>query len=159
MLRSAEALPARDMPVLNDALKIEWFYMWFHQEDRNRHLESGRRLCDKTLAIVVEYFVNIFNSQMANGSLMKKREKQIEFHAKCELHHEMAKRYNDKIRHFANQRYMDVTTAATSVATRIVEPSTRIAPTSVTTGTRVTTGAMTGPTGPQDSPQVQRQGL
>jgi hypothetical protein len=54
---------------------------------------------------VAEYFDNIFNSQMANGSLTKKREKQIEFRAKLELRHEMVKRYNDKICHFANQRY------------------------------------------------------
>ena len=105
MLRSAEALPAGDMPGPNDALQVEWFYMSFHQEDRNRYLESGRRLCDETLATVSEYFDAIYNSQMADGSLTKKREKQIEFRAKRELRHDMAKRYNDKIRHFANQRY------------------------------------------------------
>jgi hypothetical protein len=105
MLRSAEALPAGDMPGPNDALKVEWFYMSFHQEDRNWYLESGRRLCDETLATVSEYFDNIYNSQMANGSLTKKREKQIEFCAKRELRHDMVKRYNDKIRHFVNRRY------------------------------------------------------
>ena len=79
MLRSAEALPAGDMPGPNDALKVEWFYMSFHQEDRNRYLESGRRLCNETLVTVSKYFDNIYNSQMADGSLTKKREKQIEF--------------------------------------------------------------------------------
>ena len=34
MLRSAKALPAGDMPASNNALKVEWFYMSFHQEDR-----------------------------------------------------------------------------------------------------------------------------
>ncbi len=105
MLCSAEALPAGDMPAPNNALKIEWFYMSFHQEDRNRYLESGQRLCDKTLATVAKYFDNIFNLQMADGSLTKKREKQIEFCAKCKLRHKMAKRYNNKICHFVNQRY------------------------------------------------------
>jgi hypothetical protein len=105
MLCSAEALLTGNMPVPDDALKIEWFYMLFHQEDRTRYLESRRRLCDKTLATVAKYFDNIFNSQMADGSLTKKREKQIELCAKCELRHEMVKRYNDKICHFANQRY------------------------------------------------------
>ena len=42
---------------------------------------------------------------MADGSLTKKREKQIEFCAKRELRHKMAKHYNNKICHFANQRY------------------------------------------------------
>jgi hypothetical protein len=105
MLRSAEALPAGDMPAPNNALKIKWFYMSFHLEDHNRYLESGRRLCGETLATVSEYFDNIYNSQVANGSLTKKREKQIEFCAKRELRHKMAERYNDKICHFANKRY------------------------------------------------------
>ncbi len=61
MLRLAEALPAGDMPVPNDALKIEWFYMSFHLEDRNRYLETGRRLCDETLATVSEYFDDMYN--------------------------------------------------------------------------------------------------
>jgi hypothetical protein len=89
------------MPAPNNALKIEWFYMSFHQEDRNPYLESGQRLWDETLATVAEYFNNIFNSQMADGSLTKKREKQIEFRAKRELHHKMVKCYNNKIHHFA----------------------------------------------------------
>jgi hypothetical protein len=105
MLCSDEALPAGNMPAPNDALKIEWFYMSFYQEDRNWYLESGRRLCDKTLATVSEYFDNIYNSQMADGSLTKKQEKQIEFRAKRKLCHEMAKGYNDKIRHLVNRRY------------------------------------------------------
>ncbi len=73
MLCSAEALPAGDMPAPNDALKFKWFYMSFHQEDRNRYLESGQRLHDKTLATVAKYFDNIFNLQMADSSLTKKR--------------------------------------------------------------------------------------
>ena len=85
MLCSAKALPAGNMPVPNDALKIEWFYMSFRQEDRTRYLESGRRLCNKTLATVTEYFDNIFNLQMADGSLTKKGENQSEFRAKSEL--------------------------------------------------------------------------
>jgi hypothetical protein len=105
MICSAEALPAEDMPAPNDTLKIEWFYMLFHQEDRTWYLESRQRLCNKTLATAAKYFDNIFNLQMANGSLTKKREKQIESRAKCELCHKMMKCYNDKICHFANQRY------------------------------------------------------
>jgi hypothetical protein len=105
MLCSAEALPAGDMPAPNNALKIEWFYMSFYQEDRTRYLKSGRRLYDETLATVVKYFDNIFNLQMADGSLTKKRKKQIEFCAKRKLRHKMSKRYNDKICHLANQHY------------------------------------------------------
>ncbi len=105
MLCSAEALLAGDMPAPNDALKIEWFYMSFHQEDRTWYLESGQRLCNKTLATVAKYFNNIFNLQMVDSLLTKKREKQIKFCAKRELRHKMSKHYNNKIHHFVNQRY------------------------------------------------------
>jgi hypothetical protein len=60
------------MPAPYDAIRIEWFYMSFHLEDRNRYLESGLRLYDKTLATVSKYFDNIYNSQMTDGSLTKK---------------------------------------------------------------------------------------
>jgi hypothetical protein len=93
------------MPAPNHALKIEWFYTSFHLEDRNRYLESGRRLSNETLTTVSKYFDNIYNSQMAASSFTKKQEKQIEFRAKRELCNKMVKRYNDKIRYFANKRY------------------------------------------------------
>ena len=64
-----------DMPTPNDTLKVEWFYMSFHQEDRARYLESGRCLCNETPEIITEYFDNIFNLQVANGLLTKKHEK------------------------------------------------------------------------------------
>ena len=105
MLRSAKALPVGDMPTPNNTLKVEWFYTSFHQEDRTRYLKSRRRLCNETLETITKYFNNIYNLQVADGSLTKKREKQIKFRAKHELRHEMAKRYNDKICNFANQRY------------------------------------------------------
>ena len=90
------------MSTPNDALKVEWFYMSFHQEDRTRYLESRQRLCDETLETIAKYFDNIYNS---HGLLTKKREKQIKFCAKRKLRHKITKRYNDKIRNLANQRY------------------------------------------------------
>ena len=71
MLQSAKALPVGDMPTPNDALKVEWFYMSFHQEDCTRYLESRQRLCDETLETVTKYFDNIYNLQVADGSLKK----------------------------------------------------------------------------------------
>ncbi len=142
MLCSAKALPAGDMPVPNNALKIEWFYMSFHQEDRNRYLESGRRLCDETLTTVAKYLNNIFNSQMADGSLTRSRSsfaQNANSATRCQ---------NDIMTRFAILRTSatDATIAATSVATHIIKHSTRVAPTSASTGTRVTTGATTGTT-------------
>jgi hypothetical protein len=62
----------------NKALQLEWFYMSFHKEDRAKYLESGRHLSNKTLESVAEYFENIFNLQVADDSLAKKLERQIE---------------------------------------------------------------------------------
>ena len=76
MLCSAKALPAGDMPTPNDALKIKWFYMLFHQEDHTWYLESRRCLCNETLETVAEYLDNIYNLQVADGLLTKKRDKQ-----------------------------------------------------------------------------------
>ncbi len=74
----AEALPAGDMHPPNKALQFEWFYMPFHSEDRGKYVKRGQHLSNKTLESVAEYFENIFNLQVAAGSLAKKREHQIE---------------------------------------------------------------------------------
>ena len=67
------------MPAPNNALKVEWFYMLFHQEYRTRYLESGQHLCKETLETVAKYLDNIFNLQVADSLFTKKQEKQIEF--------------------------------------------------------------------------------
>ncbi len=77
MIRTAAALPAGDTHPLNQALQLEWFYMSFHKEDRAKYVESGQRLADETLESLAVYFDNIFNSQIADGSLAKKCECQI----------------------------------------------------------------------------------
>ncbi len=61
----------------NKALQLEWLYMSFHKEDRAKYVKSGQRLSNEMLKSVAEYFENIFNSQVADGSLAKKRERQI----------------------------------------------------------------------------------
>jgi hypothetical protein len=93
----AEAFPAGDMHPSNQALQLEWFYMSFHKEDRAKYVKSGQRLSDETLESVAEYFENIFNLQVADGSLAKKHEHQIKQCVRCEMHHEPCKRYNKKV--------------------------------------------------------------
>jgi hypothetical protein len=77
MIWMAEALPAGDMHPPNQALQLEWFYMSFHKEDKAKYIKSGRRLSNEMLEFVAEYFKNIFNLQVADGSLAKKCERQI----------------------------------------------------------------------------------
>jgi hypothetical protein len=57
------------------------------------------------LESLAEYYENIFNSQVADGSLAKKRECQIEQRVRRDMHHELCKRYNEKVCHMTEQRY------------------------------------------------------
>jgi hypothetical protein len=94
MIQMAEALPVGDMHPPNRALQLEWFYMSFHQEDRAKYVESGRRFIKETLESLAEYYENIFNSQVADGSLAKKRKHQIMQHVRRDMRHELRKRYD-----------------------------------------------------------------
>jgi hypothetical protein len=50
------------------------------------------------LESVAEYFENIFYSQVADGSMAKKRERQIEQRMRREMCHELCKGYDEKVR-------------------------------------------------------------
>ncbi len=79
--------------------------MSFHQEDRAKYVERVRRLIEETLESLAEYYENIFNSQVADGSLAKKRKCQIEQCVRCDMRHELRKRYDEKVHHVTEQRY------------------------------------------------------
>ncbi len=99
MIQTAEALPAGDMHRPNQALQLEWFYMSFHQEDRAKYMENGQRLIEEMLESLAEYFKKIYNSQVADGSLHKKQERQMEQCIRCNMRHELRKRFDEKVRH------------------------------------------------------------
>jgi hypothetical protein len=42
--------------------------MSFHKEDRAKYVESSRRLFEEMLESLAEYFDNIFNTEVADGS-------------------------------------------------------------------------------------------
>jgi hypothetical protein len=105
MIQMAEALPAGDMHPPNQGLQLEWFYMFFHQEDRAKYVESGWRLIEEMLKSLTEYFKNIYNSQVADGSLHKKHKRQIEQHIRRDMRHELRKRFDEKVRHATEWRY------------------------------------------------------
>ncbi len=104
MIRTAEALPMGDMQPANKALQLKWFYMSFHAKDRAKYVKSSQRLSNKTLESVTEHFENIFNSQVAEGSLATKHERQIEQRMRCEMHHELWKRFNKSVHRATEQR-------------------------------------------------------
>ena len=87
------------MHLPDQALQLKWFYMSFHKEDRAKYVESGRRLIEEMLKSLAEYYENIYNSQVADGSLAKKRKCQIEQCVRCDMRHELCKRYDEKVCH------------------------------------------------------------
>jgi hypothetical protein len=93
----AEALPAGDMHPPNKELQLEWFYMSFHKEDRAKYVKSGQHLSNEMLESVAEYFEKIFNLQVADGFLAKKRERQIKQRVRRKMRHELRNRYNEKV--------------------------------------------------------------
>ncbi len=97
MIWTAETLPAGDMHPPNKALQLEWFYMSLHKEDRAKYLESSQHLSNKTLKSIAEYLQNIFNSQVADGSLAKKHKRKIKQRVICKMHHELCKRIDEKV--------------------------------------------------------------
>ena len=105
MIRTVATLPAGDMHPPNQGLQLEWFYMSFHKEDRAKYVERGQRLIEETLESLAEYYENIFNSQVADGSLAKKRKCQIKQRIRRDMHHELCKRYDEKVRHVTEQHY------------------------------------------------------
>jgi hypothetical protein len=78
--------------------------MSFHKEDRAKYLKSGQRLSNEMLESVAEYFENFFNSQVADGSLAKKRN-QIKQCVRRKMHHELRKRYDEKVRHVMERHH------------------------------------------------------
>ncbi len=101
----AKTLPAGDMHPPNQALQLEWFYMSFHKKDRAKYIKSSRRLFEEMLESLAKYFENIFNTQVADGSLAKKRECQIKQHVRRKMHHKLCKRYDEKVCHVMERCY------------------------------------------------------
>jgi len=102
MLRIAQMLPEGDIPTPNAALQVEWFYMTFRRSDCAEYLRSRRKLCDKMLTSLAEYFESGFDARVADGSLRKLRDEQVRVQARNEYRHELQVRYHDKLKHLTN---------------------------------------------------------
>jgi hypothetical protein len=79
--------------------------MSFHKKNRAKYVEGGRHLINEMLKSLAEYFENILNSQVAYGSLAKKRECQIKQRVRRKMRHELRKQYDEKFRHVIERHY------------------------------------------------------
>ncbi len=78
--------------------------MSFHRTNRTEYLRSGCKLCNKTLATLMEYFESIFDARVANGTLRKLRDEQVCVKACNEYRHELQANCHDKLKHLADGR-------------------------------------------------------
>ena len=86
----------------NESLTLEWFYMTFHKSERDQFITSGRRLVDKMIKSITEYFKSLYNIQKSS-SMLQKQLKQHD-HKKYEAQRGSTKsRYNDKMRNMADE--------------------------------------------------------
>ncbi len=103
MMRIAGLLPESDIPMLNKQLQVEWFYMTFHKSDCAEYLQSRRKLSNKMLQTVAEYFQSIHKTCENNESLMHHQIKKIRVEAKGKLRCELEERYVHKKLLLSNQ--------------------------------------------------------
>jgi len=104
MLRVAELLPVADIVTPSAGLQVEWFYMTFHKTDQAEYVRSGRKLRDKTLQTLTEYFESIYDTCMNDGHYRRMQVEKVRFDAKCDMRHELEQRYARKLKHFASER-------------------------------------------------------
>jgi hypothetical protein len=67
-MRVAGLLPEGDIPMPNEQLQVEWFYMTFHKSDRAEYVRSGCKLSNEMLQTVAEYFQSTHETRENNGS-------------------------------------------------------------------------------------------
>jgi hypothetical protein len=92
MLRIAKALPAGNWPKPSEAPALEWFYMSFHKNDRNKFVALGRKLNTNTFESVTEFFEAQFTTNKNNGILKCMELECIKKQAQLKLKNELCDR-------------------------------------------------------------------
>lgn len=71
MLRLSKMLPAGNIPDPNEDQALEWYYMTYHKQDRDKFVSSGKKLEDTGMSIdsVTEYFQALWLQKKADGTL------------------------------------------------------------------------------------------
>jgi hypothetical protein len=103
MICVAGLLPAGNIEMPNVQLQVEWFYMTFHKSDHVEYGQSGRKLCNKMLQTLVEYFQLIHETRENNESLECHQLKKVQAKARRKMRQELEEQYSCKMCHLANQ--------------------------------------------------------
>jgi hypothetical protein len=71
MLRIADLLPASNIANLTKSLAAKWYYKTYHNADCKKFVASRKKLSDKTIESLVEYFQALFAQKKRDGMLEK----------------------------------------------------------------------------------------
>jgi hypothetical protein len=69
MLCIAKLLPAGNIPKPSDKLALQWYYMSYHKNDREKLVLSGKMLDDKTIESTTTFFQALFEQKKLNGTI------------------------------------------------------------------------------------------
>jgi hypothetical protein len=103
MMHITGLLPKGNIPMPNKQLQVEWFYMTFHMSDRVEYVRSGRKLSNKMLQTIVEYFQSIHKTRENNGSLTRHQIEKVQAEAKHKLCHKLEEQMGCKQRLLSDQ--------------------------------------------------------
>jgi hypothetical protein len=85
MLHTAKALPASNMEKPSGALALQWFYMSFHKNDRNKFATAGKKLEAKKLESITGLFKVQVNQNKVDVTLECMELKRIKMRAHLKL--------------------------------------------------------------------------
>jgi hypothetical protein len=85
MLRTTKALTASNMPKPSDALLLQWYWMSFYKNDRNKFVTAGKKLKTKMLGSITKFFKAQFNQNKVDGMLECMELERIKKHAHLKL--------------------------------------------------------------------------
>ena len=77
MLRIAELLPAGDIPKPSDELSLQWYYMSYHKNDREKFVLSGKTLNDETIESVTTFFQALFEQRKLDGTIERQEAERL----------------------------------------------------------------------------------
>jgi hypothetical protein len=96
MLQIAKALPAGSWSKPLEALVLEWFYMLFHKNNRNKFVTAGRKLDTETFKLVTEVFEAQFMTNKNDGTLECMELKRIKKRAQLKLKNELCNKIHTR---------------------------------------------------------------
>ena len=69
MLCIAKLLPEGDIPKPLGKLSLQWYYMSYHKNNREKFVLSGKTLDDETIEFITTFFQALFKQKKLDGTI------------------------------------------------------------------------------------------